>query len=96
MRVPMCDIADKATPCNLTNHAYWNLSGNLKAPIHGHQLTIPSKAYLPVDDTSIPTGELKDVAGIPLELIVPHSLCASLSHSHCHFEYTHYHLYLLL
>jgi len=59
---------DKATPCNLTNHAYWNLSGNLKAPIHGHQLTIPSKAYLPVDDTSIPTGELKDVAGTPFDL----------------------------
>jgi aldose 1-epimerase len=53
---------DKPTVLNLTNHAYWNLTGQ-NGPILDHQLTLFCDKYLPVDEGSIPTGELADVAG---------------------------------
>lgn len=64
---------DKATPVNLTNHAYWNLGGvQWTAPersesILGHVLTLNCKEYLPVDDTLIPTGKKAAVAGTPMD-----------------------------
>ncbi len=51
---------DKSTPVNLTNHAYWNLSG-FKENIHDHKLCIEADTYLPTNEFQIPTGELKSV-----------------------------------
>lgn len=58
---------DRTTPVNLTNHAYYNLSGNPSASVLGHHLRIDAAKYLPVDATRIPTGERKDVAGTPFD-----------------------------
>ena len=58
---------DKATPVNLTNHAYFNLSGDPSANVLDQLLRIRSENYLPVDDTLIPTGEVKDVTGTPFD-----------------------------
>lgn len=58
---------DKRTPVNLTNHAYWNLSGDRRETIHSHLLQIDAETYLPVDSVSIPTGELKKVEGTPFD-----------------------------
>jgi aldose 1-epimerase len=52
---------DKRTPVNLTNHSYWNLSGNKKERIYKHKLQIEAESYLPVDNYSIPTGEIRKV-----------------------------------
>lgn len=65
---------DKATPCNLTNHTYWNLSGDNAASIRDHVLTLHAEAYLPVDETLIPTGELRPVAGTPMDFNEPHAI----------------------
>jgi aldose 1-epimerase len=64
---------DKATPINLTNHAYWNLSGDAKN-ILDHELTIESDKFLTVDSTLIPTGELVDVVGTPLDFTRPRKI----------------------
>jgi aldose 1-epimerase len=58
---------DKKTVVNLTNHSYFNLSGNTKRDILGHTLTLAASKFLPVDNTLIPTGEMKDVKGTPFD-----------------------------
>ncbi|MBU2510426.1 galactose mutarotase [bacterium] len=55
----------KTCPLNLTNHAYWNLSGGKKRSVLNHELQLNCDAFLPVDDHLIPTGEIKPVAGTP-------------------------------
>ena len=58
---------DKTTIVNLSNHAYWNLSGEGSGSVMEHRLTIAGDAYLPVDAGSIPTGEIRKVADTPFD-----------------------------
>lgn len=58
--------ATKATPINVVNHAYWNLSGDLKSNIKDHVLKLHASHYTPVDGTQIPTDVLP-VAGTPFD-----------------------------
>lgn len=55
--------SDQTTPLTLTNHAYFNLSGNLKTTIQDHQVTIDSSKFVELDSNLIPTGKLLDVDG---------------------------------
>jgi len=58
---------DKPTPVNLTNHSYFNLSGNVENSILDETLWIDADKYTPVDSTLIPTGEIKPVKGTPFD-----------------------------
>ncbi|MEZ4917842.1 MAG: aldose epimerase family protein [Saprospiraceae bacterium] len=59
--------SDKKTVVNLTQHSYFNLSGNFSNNILDHELQLDAATYLPVDATLIPTGELQDVANTPFD-----------------------------
>lgn len=61
----------KPTPCNLTNHSYWNLAGAGSGTVNEHLLTLNCPYYLTVDDEIIPTGEIAEVAGGPMDFREP-------------------------
>ncbi|HEX8444135.1 MAG TPA: aldose epimerase family protein [Allosphingosinicella sp.] len=63
---------DRPTLVNLSNHAYWNLAGEGSAEgAMGHLLTLPAEHFHPTDDTAIPTGEFRPVAGTPFDFRQP-------------------------
>ncbi len=65
---------DQPTPVNLTNHSYFNLTGDYAEDILGHLLTIHGASYTPIDRTLIPTGEIVDVQGTPFDFTSPRSI----------------------
>jgi aldose 1-epimerase len=65
LRLDYTATTDKATLCNLTQHSYFNLAG--KGDVLNHLVFINSDKFTPVDNTLIPTGELKPVAGTPFD-----------------------------
>lgn len=63
LEIRMEALSDKKTIINLTNHTYFNLSGNGKRDILNHQLTMNSNHFLELNHESIPTGKLIPVEG---------------------------------
>jgi aldose 1-epimerase len=58
---------DQPTPVNLTNHAYFNLSAGAAPDVLGHELMLNASTYTAVGAGLIPTGEIAEVAGSPMD-----------------------------
>lgn len=64
-------VTDRATPVNLSQHVYWNLSGDASRDVLAHELTLNADAITPVDADLIPTGELALVEGTAFDFRTP-------------------------
>lgn len=62
---------DKPTVLNLTNHSYFNLTGDVSNTILNHVVQIDADKYTPVDSTLIPTGEIAPVKGTAFDFTTP-------------------------
>lgn len=73
---------DKATPVNLSNHAFYNLHGSMGGSILDHVVTIDADHITPVDDVLIPTGEHLSVDGTPFDFRQPHAIGERIGENH--------------
>lgn len=65
---------DKKTVVNLTQHSYFNLSGDFSKKILDHEITIDADKLVPVDANLIPTGKLEDVTNTPFDFRQPKAI----------------------
>lgn len=61
---------DQKTVINMTNHSYFNLTGNPLTPITDHNLYVNADNYTPIDETVITTGEILSLKDTPLDFTV--------------------------
>lgn len=67
-------VTDKKTIVNLTNHSYFNLSGNADNKVTGDLLYVNADNFTPVDSTFMTTGEIVPVAGTPMDFTTPKAI----------------------
>lgn len=60
-------VSDKDTYFNLTNHSYFNLDGHDAGPISDQLLMLDCDRFCAIDAEFIPTGELRDLKGTPMD-----------------------------
>src|SRR5688572_11059557 len=79
LNVEYAATADRATPVNLSHHGYFNLTGDVDADVLGHILMINADAFTPVDGGLIPTGEIRELTGTPLDFRAPTAIGARIN-----------------
>ena len=78
LRIDYYATTDRATPINLTNHAYFQLRGHDAGSIHQHVMRLKSSQYTVRDASGIPTGEVALVEGTPFDFTTPAEIGARI------------------
>ncbi len=79
VKIHYCGTSDKDTIANLTNHSYFNLGGHGSGDILEHTMWIDSDAITVTDARSIPTGEIRDIKGSPMDFNTPKKIGKDIS-----------------
>ena len=74
IRIEYSATTDAKTVINMTNHSYFNLSGNPSNPAIDHILYINASNFTPVDSTFMTTGEIVAVEGTPMDFTTPKAI----------------------
>jgi aldose 1-epimerase len=88
LRIDYEATTDKPTILNLTNHAYYNLDDGKGTSLHD-ELMLNADKFLPVDSTLIPTGELRPVAGTPMDFRKPTAIGAHIHDAYDQLKLAH-------
>jgi aldose 1-epimerase len=76
LRLEYTATTDKDTVLNLTQHSYFNLAGH--GDVLAHKVFIDADRFTPVDETLIPTGELRPVEETPFDFLEPSAIGARI------------------
>jgi aldose 1-epimerase len=79
LKIEYAANTDKETVVNLTNHTYFNLSGQGQGDVLGHQVMINADRFTPVDPGLIPTGDPAPVEGTPFDFRQPTAIGARIN-----------------
>ena len=71
LRLDFEATTDKVTHVNICSHGYFNLSGEGTSSMLDHEMMINADKFTPITELVIPTGELKPVAGTPMDFTKP-------------------------
>ncbi|SEL17377.1 aldose epimerase family protein [Streptacidiphilus jiangxiensis] len=71
LRLELTSRTDRATPVNLTHHAYFHLGGPGRGDVLAHRLAVDADTYLPVNAEAIPLGEFATIAGTAFDFRSP-------------------------
>ncbi|KAJ0048526.1 hypothetical protein Pint_17083 [Pistacia integerrima] len=69
---------NKPTPISLAQHTYWNLAGHNSGNVLEHSIQIWGQHITPVDENTVPTGEIKPVKGTPFDFTSEKKIGASI------------------
>lgn len=73
-KVEITALTDKPTPVSFTHHPFFCLRGQGVDTVEPYWLWLPASHYIPIDELSIPTGEVASVEGTPFDFREPHPI----------------------